>query len=865
MKTFFRFLVAVACVLSVECFGQQWEDIFAVNVGDLAVPPSQDFASGFCLVSMSIGTHACGVGVQGLGPGDEVANYADFGSDKGGNPTISASVTNVIIMGSYAGVDSNGNLAIYVDFKWYNPADQPCFTNQTVYMTDPYSGLANVWVYDSHGHQVDFTTVGVPVSDQAFAFADVPCTNTPYSLMFSNLPSDCITNTTVYLNDTWTNGIVVTVNDVHGVQRYNGEMQGPLNSTPLDFSEVQCTNLPYVAIYSNEPACMTPMVFNVINTAQYWRIFAVVQSGSAGGVGGALGEGLVAPGAQYYYSNTVPCSAVGSYSLWASSGNGDDSIQNTGVTPNSTATNGAALGDDIGNNANPGSGSSTNSPNYGDTGQAPGVTNTPPVAVNPSTNSLPPTLQQTNALLPVVPQVTNGLAITPASTNGIIWANTNTDLTALTTAVQNGQQAIYSAVNTGAGQQHSDLNNVANEIATGINQAHSDANGINNTIANGNTQAATNASAINNTIENGLNQIATNQLAGQQQGVNNANGVINGANTNAAGVIGAINTAAGAGSAATANQTAALSNAVTSAASSAASSVSNAVTGAASGSTTVISNLLTQIVSNTVAGETNYALETTQDKVLTTDVGVSNTLVGISNVLTSGSASSNGMTLGPTNYSAAEALVNAGPMGPVLAGLQGLETDFICPQVPDDSMPPCIVTFPGTALTMDLNPLDSPYFNQIANLALHFFSWLLVMAYIGKVLVDITTFLRWLTDAKPTTVPDLDISGGFLTVNAGGNFGGAVVYPMVIAATLLAWSVAIAAFMAVAWSVAGADLFSTFSAGPLSGAPQGSVLLASHFFPLSLFFSLVTSYLVFRATANFAVMLAVSIVRALPG
>jgi hypothetical protein len=41
--------------------------------------------------------------------------------------------------------------------------------------------------------------------------------------------------------------------------------------------------------------------------------------------------------------------------------------------------------------------------------------------------------------------------------------------------------------------------------------------------------------------------------------------------------------------------------------------------------------------------------------------------------------------------------------------------------------------------------------------------------------------------------------------------------------------------------------------------------LLTAWFPLALFFSLITSYFVFRATANLAVFLAVAIMRALPG
>ena len=164
-------------------------------------------------------------------------------------------------------------------------------------------------------------------------------------------------------------------------------------------------------------------------------------------------------------------------------------------------------------------------------------------------------------------------------------------------------------------------------------------------------------------------------------------------------------------------------------------------------------------------------------------------------------------------------------------------------------------------MTFDMNPLHNDAFNELASLSLHFISWLLVVGYLTMVVKDISEFLRWLTDGKAGTIPNLQIT----VLGTGGNVAGVTMYVVIIAVTLFIWAVAIGVIMAICFSNASVDLFASFHSGPLVSAPAGSVILASAFFPFSLLFSLITGYLIFRATANFAVMLANALQRVLPG
>jgi len=154
MKTSFvkasrRATICLALFAAVSVPGQQWEDLFVVNDGTVSVPPASSFGSGSCPIFMAIGTHMVGCNCAGLAPGAQNSNYADFGNDKGGNPTLSAGTTNVVIDGWYSGSDRNGNLAIFCNFHWYVATPVNTTTNVTICLTNTTSGYANlVWYFD---------------------------------------------------------------------------------------------------------------------------------------------------------------------------------------------------------------------------------------------------------------------------------------------------------------------------------------------------------------------------------------------------------------------------------------------------------------------------------------------------------------------------------------------------------------------------------------------------------------------------------------------------------------------------------------------------------------------------------------------
>jgi len=132
-KIFCNVVLALSVTLSV-CCGQAWEDILVNNVGTAAVPPAAQWPGGVCLVSMTIGGQLLAVGVQGLAPGAQVGNYADFGSKKGGAATVTTSSTNIYIVDYHQGADANGNMAIIVDIQYYAT---PCTAYQTPEAVNP--------------------------------------------------------------------------------------------------------------------------------------------------------------------------------------------------------------------------------------------------------------------------------------------------------------------------------------------------------------------------------------------------------------------------------------------------------------------------------------------------------------------------------------------------------------------------------------------------------------------------------------------------------------------------------------------------------------------------------------------------------
>jgi hypothetical protein len=427
----------------------------------------------------------------------------------------------------------------------------------------------------------------------------------------------------------------------------------------------------------------------------------------------------------------------------------------------------------------------------------------------PSTNDVPASVTNappgllTNSVpdFTNTPSLTNALPAVPNANSNVLWSDTSATLGGVGASVRDGLAAVNNALWTAGSQDHLDLSAVVNAVKNSSVQNHADNGVLKGAVDQVRLQAHSDALSAG-TDRNLFGIQAHNDV----QRVINAMASIG---TNRAGSV----------------------------------------------------------------NDTNGAQELTLQKVLasTTNatvavIGSKTILGGISNLLASarsGGTNAGAAYAGVTNYGDAYSQVTSGVLSTALVGFQSLTTDFIAPAVPSDAMPSAVVDFPGTGLHIDLDPMHNASFVALANTSLHFISWILVCIYCFIVLKDITEFMRWLTDGKTASVPNLQID----ILGTGGNEAGMIAAPIVTAACIFAWAVAIAAFMAVAFAVSGASIFSAFNSGPLGGGsvPAGAVTLLTAWFPLALFFSLITSYFVFRATANLAVFLAVAIMRALPG
>jgi len=324
--------------------------------------------------------------------------------------------------------------------------------------------------------------------------------------------ADCFTNVTVYLNDDWTNDIVVTfTNAWRGTWQF--DVSGPLVAYPYGPSSYPCTNQGISWTYSNVPPCISPVVFNVTNGGS-WRVLAAKDNNAPSNPQQEL---LVAPGATYNYSNSVPCAQASGWSLWSSGMGGDDSLSNTGITNMYSVPPGTS---------EPGS-LTSGTGGTGGTGGMPGqFTNAPPV--NNDTM-----LQFTNGGITLPGGLTNVLPVLPPVTSGIVWQSTNTDLSQMVGVQMTSGNAIFNAVATSAQQAHSDASTAAAQSAVGLagiqGQSAINANGI---IAAINSASSLNHSD-NGALGSGINNVNQNILGASGMAHNDAGSIVKAIGDNA--------------------------------------------------------------------------------------------------------------------------------------------------------------------------------------------------------------------------------------------------------------------------------------------------------------------------------------------
>jgi len=286
----------------------------------------------------------------------------------------------------------------------------------------------------------------------------------------------------------------------------------------------------------------------------------------------------------------------------------------------------------------------------------------------------------------------------------------------------------------------------------------------------------------------------------------------------------------------------------------------NTARAATNQSSLVISNL-TLTVSNAPLTFSNYATATTQ-------LGDSNTLsqmLATNSALLSllSSGQSNGSTYSVpadgTNYDAALATVSS-RLAPVITQWQANQSQITGPNYTEGQDTPDDMTLAiGTFGLIDFNPLHNSGVASIFALAKKFIAWLLVFAYLGKVITDTLQTVRWLTDGKTRTVAPMDAE----LLGSGGNVVGVSMSLLGSVVVMVVWAVVLGTVLT--WTISGFDVFGTFNSNPLTGGPKGSVGLAESFFPFGLFFALATSYLIWRMTYGLALLLGLAVMRMMFG
>lgn len=601
--------------------------------------------------------------------------------------------------------------------------------------------------------------------------------------------------------DNWTN-IVLSAWDNTGSNIVTTQFEGPLNNVTWDLGEYPCDKAPYSMSISNAAPCLEPLVFDVVNSANSYRNFAI--KNNCGQNSYTLSPELVAPGGTYYSSNNVACGTSGCYTLWVGALGGE--LQNTGIGPTGGANStNSVLGVDASKNQSP-PGSSAG----GGNGGASSVTNSPggivnnPTSGNGDTNSA---FANTNSLPNVIAPGNNYLPSVANSTNQIVYSGGGSNIADLT----HGLDVLYTTDATAANQAHSDAGNAAqqahSDASLAADQAHEDAT---------NAVAQANSVATNSTINNYSNAVSL-----VNAGTADANGIINAINVASKlnhGDLGTINDSI--------NE---MADVIT--------NIHLTVTGSTNGS------------SGTV---TNYALETTSENLVSnlvlqggTAIGISNTLVGLSNSLTMGTNLSGSIPSAGTNWTEAYSLAS-GLFGASLASL-----DTVLGVM---STPPDVGQDPGHiaslwelnmfGFVLDLDPVD--HFPWVFTFSKGLISWVLVAGYlwsVGKLYLYVVGLIGGSqTGGVPNMQYEIAGTGG----NAWGLWLGTIIPGIFVAGWVVVVTVVVVpldAFLGIYSALA--VVFAGVSSTP---AGAGAMHLLQNAFPVGLLVRLVTGRLFLQFT-----------------
>lgn len=170
------------------------------------------------------------------------------------------------------------------------------------------------------------------------------------------------------------------------------------------------------------------------------------------------------------------------------------------------------------------------------------------------------------------------------------------------------------------------------------------------------------------------------------------------------------------------------------------------------------------------------------------------------------------------------------------------------------------------AMRVSLNYGAGANFKGVLETMRKLWVWLLCLGFLGKVVWDITGFLKVVVMTKGSLIPDLEFNLEGFTFGGGGNMAGVLMFVFIVAAGMLLYAAALVGmFAAVYGDVSWSSIISYASVHPLAGANTGGLSLLSACFPVSLFFSLISAFLTWRMTVNKLAIVLIAAARFIPG
>lgn len=225
-----------------------------------------------------------------------------------------------------------------------------------------------------------------------------------------------------------------------------------------------------------------------------------------------------------------------------------------------------------------------------------------------------------------------------------------------------------------------------------------------------------------------------------------------------------------------------------------------------------------------------------------------------SNIVNSINSLHNSLTNFSTNTGWQNFITNdvAGYYGDAKGHLDTVKANLTGPTVADSSSLPSMVAAMG-GWNFDFSP-GSHGLAPLFETAKALFKWLLVAAFLTKIIKDAMEFVKTMASAQQITFPQVNVIGNTL---------GAIAIPVIVVVILGAMGIALATITSSI--VSHSDLFSIFNTNPLGSASAVGLQLANAFFPFATLFSLVVAYAIYRVTMTTAATVVVFVIRGVIG